>query len=52
MGGLFGDGGATLLEKLYVCRDSDVRRGAGDGDGGALSLGRGYVGLHWWDASG
>lgn len=34
MGGLFGDGGATLLEKLYVCRDSDVGRGAGDG--GAL----------------
>lgn len=44
MGGLFGDGGATLLEKLYVCQDSDVRHGAGDGDGGALSPRKGLCG--------
>lgn len=33
-GGLFADGGATLLEKLYICWDSDMgqgRNGMGDG---------------------
>lgn len=33
MGGLFADGGATLLEKLYICQDSDIGHGIGGGAG-------------------
>ncbi|MBW04507.1 Fatty-acid amide hydrolase 1, partial [Eschrichtius robustus] len=46
-------GGATLLEKLYVCWDSDMGHGGnGEGAGGNLSPRRGAAGLGWWDASG
>lgn len=52
VGGLFANGGATLLEKLYVCQDSDVGHGAGDRAGGDLSprkglCGPGLVGCLW-----
>lgn len=36
-GGLFADGGATLLEKLYVCQDSDMGHGENRVGGGAGS---------------
>lgn len=41
-GTLFADGGATLLEKLYVCWDSDVGcggNGVEEGAGGSRALG-------------
>lgn len=44
-GGLFADGGATLLEKLYVCWDSDMEHGGnGVGEG---TCGSGLVGCQW-----
>ncbi|XP_064443617.1 vitamin D3 hydroxylase-associated protein-like [Mirounga angustirostris] len=52
VGHLFADGGATLLEKMYICQDSDVGHGAGDRAGGDLSprkglCGPGLVGCLW-----
>ncbi|XP_034510961.1 vitamin D3 hydroxylase-associated protein [Ailuropoda melanoleuca] len=32
VGGVFADGGATFLEKLYICQDVDVGHGIGEGD--------------------
>ena len=54
-GGLYADGGATLLEKLCVCWDSEMGhggKGAEEGAGGSLSARRGTAGLSWRDASG
>uniref|UniRef100_A0A452VGB6 Fatty-acid amide hydrolase 1 n=1 Tax=Ursus maritimus TaxID=29073 RepID=A0A452VGB6_URSMA len=44
LGGVFADGGTTLLEKLYVCQDSDVGHGLGDAAGGDLSPRKGLCG--------
>lgn len=53
--GLYADGGATLLEKLYVYGNLDVRHGRngmGEGAGSNLSPSGVPVGLGWCDASG
>ncbi|XP_029082845.1 fatty-acid amide hydrolase 1-like [Monodon monoceros] len=45
-GGPFAEGGATLLEKVYICWGSDMRHGGnGEGAGGNLSPRRGAAGL-------
>lgn len=44
MGGVFADGGATFLEKLYICQDVDVGHGIGYGAGGDLSPRKGLCG--------